>query len=238
VIGAYGFLGSGEFEPWHDEVDRWLLERSRGGGGVLIVPAASAPEGAAVFDAWAAKGLAHYRRLGVPAEVVPIRTRADADRDEAVAMVEEASLVFFSGGNPFALAEVLRGSTWWARLVERLGDGLAFAGCSAGVAFLGELTVDTASMTLSDDLWKPGLAFVTGVRFGLHWDMVDRWFPGATSFIAGSLQPGELLLGIDESTAMVGDGSEWRVVGRAGVHVLRDGSWRHHAAGDTFTLAL
>jgi cyanophycinase len=235
---AFAFLGSGEFEPWHDEVDRWLLERAGGDGSALIIPAASAPEGDGVFDNWAARGLEHYRRLGVPAQVVPIRTRADADRGEVVGMIEDASLVFFSGGNPFALAEALRGSAWWSRVVERLAGGMAFAGCSAGVSFLNDVTVDTTVMRLGNDPWKPGLGYLTDIRFGLHWDMVDRWFPGATSFIEGSLRPGETLVGIDESTAMVGDGTEWWVAGRSGVHVLREGSWAHHRAAEVFTLAL
>ncbi len=153
-------------------------------------------------------------------------------------MVGDASLAFFSGGNPFALAETLRGSRWWSQVVQRLDDGMAFAGCSAGVSFLNEITVDTAAMSLGNDPWRPGLGYLTDIRFGLHWDMVDTWFPGATSFIEGSLRPDEVLVGIDEATAMVGDGTEWWVAGRAGVHVLRDDSWSHHASGGTFTLAL
>jgi cyanophycinase len=235
---SFAFLGSGEFEPWHDEIDRWLLERAGGNGSVLVVPTASAPEGDHVFDDWAAKGLAHYRRLGVPASVAPIRSRSDADREDVVALIDDASVVFFSGGNPFALAEALRGSAWWARVVERLHDGLGFAGCSAGVSFLNDMTVDTTVMTLSADTWKPGLGLVNDVRFGLHWDTVDRWIPGATARIEASLAPGQVLVGIDEETAMVGDGSVWRVVGRAGVHVLRAGTWSHHTPGDAFELML
>jgi cyanophycinase len=235
---SLAFMGSGEFEPWHDEVDRWLLDRAQGDGSVLIVPAASAPEGDDVFDDWGTRGIAHYRRLGVPASVVPIRTRSDADREDVVAQIDGASVVFFSGGNPFALAEALRGSAWWARVVERLDDGLGFAGCSAGVSFLNDKTIDTAEMSFSGDPWKPGLGLVNDVRFGLHWDVVDRWIPGATSFIEASLAPGQVLVGIDEVTAMVGDGARWRVVGRAVVHVLQRGDWMHHAAGDVFELPL
>src|SRR5439155_659137 len=84
----------------HDDIDRALLERSNGDGSVLISPAAAAPEGETVFDTWAGKGLAHYERLGIPARVSPLRTREEAERPDVVAMLDEASLVFFSGGNP------------------------------------------------------------------------------------------------------------------------------------------
>src|SRR5207247_11167709 len=71
AMSVFALLGSGEFEPWTAEVDRWLLERTIGSGRVLILPTASAPEGDAVFNRWGDMGLAHYEELGIPAEVVP-----------------------------------------------------------------------------------------------------------------------------------------------------------------------
>jgi hypothetical protein len=44
-------LGSGEFDPWSEPVERWLLERSSNPDGpVLIFPTASAHEGDSTFD--------------------------------------------------------------------------------------------------------------------------------------------------------------------------------------------
>src|SRR5262245_49941284 len=103
-------LGSGEFEPWTEEVDRWTLERATGDGTVLILPAASAPEGDSVFDMWADMGLKHFGRLRIPAEVVPLKTREDADRPEMAARLSTASLAYFSGGNPAYLATMLLGT--------------------------------------------------------------------------------------------------------------------------------
>jgi cyanophycinase-like exopeptidase len=236
---AFAFLGSGEFEPWSEPVDRWLLDRADGDGRVLILPAASAREGDEVFDSWAEKGLEHYARQGVAAEVVPMKTREDAERPETLAMLQGASVAYFSGGNPFDLAEVLRDTHFCRAMYERLDDGLAFAGCSAGVACLTETTYDTSvGDLLSDEVWKPGLGYVRGALFAPHWDMVDTWFPGAREKIAGSVGPGRTLVAIDEETAMVGDGERWDVLGRSGLHVLRDGEWSHHPAGATVELPL
>ena len=44
-MSLFALLGSGEWQPWTDEVDRWLLERTTGDGTVLVLPTASAPEG-------------------------------------------------------------------------------------------------------------------------------------------------------------------------------------------------
>lgn len=233
---AFAFLGAGEFEPWSEIVDRWVLERSDGDGSVLILPTASAPEGDAVFEEWANKGLAHYRRLGVPAEVVPIKQRDDADRAELSERLRQASAVYFSGGNPYHLATVLRGSAFCRTMLDRLDDGLGYIGCSAGVACLTETTYDTATDLLSRDVWKPGLSYVRRLLFAPHWDTVERWYPGAQAFIAGSVEPGQTLVAIDEETAMVGDGIAWTVLGRSGVHLLRDGDWTHRRAGDAFAL--
>jgi cyanophycinase len=235
---AYAFLGAGEFEPWSEVVDRWVLERAEGDGRVLVLPTASAPEGDDVFDDWAAKGLAHYAGLGVRAEVLPMKTREDAERADLVERVREASVVYFSGGNPYHLATVLRGSAFCRAMVDRLEDGLGFVGCSAGVACLTEVTYDTAGDLLSKDVWKPGLSYVRRLLFAPHWDTVERWFPGAQAFIVASLEAGQTLVAIDEDTAMVGDGGHWEVLGRAAVHLHRDGAWVDHHAGDGFELAL
>jgi cyanophycinase len=236
---AFAFLGAGEFEPWSEVVDRWVLERADGDGRVLILPTASAPEGDEVFAGWARRGLEHYARVGVPAEVVPVKTREDAERPEYVEAVTSASAVYFSGGNPYHLASVLRGSALCRAMMERLDDGLGFVGCSAGVACLTETTYDTAVEDLtSAEVWKPGLSYVRGVLFAPHWDVVETWFPGAQAFIAASVHPGQMLVAIDEGTAMLGDGAAWTVVGRSGVHLLRDGEWTHVHAGDGFELSL
>jgi cyanophycinase-like exopeptidase len=238
VSRTFAFLGSGEFEPWSDPVERWLLERSRNPGGVALVsPAAAAHEGEASFTTWGEKGLEHFRRLGVPAEIMPLRTREDAHRDEVVGRLADASLVYFSGGNPALLAAMIRETPFWSALCGALDDGLPYAGCSAGVACLTELTYDSDAAEL-ERIWKPGLGFARDLLFGPHWDIVDSWVPGASAFIVGSVREGQVFVGLDEETAMVGDGRAWSTRGRGGIHVLRAGAWATYRAGDDFELTL
>ncbi len=234
-----GLLGSGEFEPWSGQVDRWLLGRSRTGGDrVLVLPTASAPEGDDVFGRWASMGLVHYAKLGVAAEVVQIRTRADAEDPAHVARLAAASMVFFSGGNPAYLSATLSGTAFWSALRAAMDEGLAYGGCSAGVACLGDHAIDTAASRFEPDAWKPGLRVFPQVWFGPHWDALDRYRPGLTGFIESSVPPDQVLLAIDEHTAVVGNGRDWEVVGSASAHVRKDAGWTHHAAGSRFMLAL
>jgi cyanophycinase len=235
---ALALLGSGEFQPWTEPVDRWLLERSRNAGGVaLVVPTAAAHEGEASFASWGEKGLPHYARLGVAAEVLQLRTREDAFRDDVVGRLDDASLVFFSGGNPARLADVLRDTPFWRSLVDALDDGLPFGGCSAGVAFLTERTYDSEADDLAS-MWRPGLGFVRRALFGPHWDRVETWMPGAGDEITGSVRDDEVFVGLDEDTAIVGDGRSWSVLGRQRAHVLRAGTWATYEPGLGFVLEL
>ncbi len=233
---AIGWLGSGEFEPWSEPVERWLLERSRNpGGSALVVPTAAAHEGEESFSFWGRKGLEHYAALGIPAQVLPLRTTEDAYRDEVLRCLDDASFVFFSGGNPARLAQVVLGTPFWEALRASVSVGLPYGGCSAGVACLTELTYDSDTQDL-DAVWKPGTGLVRNALFGPHWDIVDMWIPGATDYIVGSVKPGQTFVGMDEDTAMVGDGASWRVIGRQRIHVLADGGWRTYQSGDTFEL--
>lgn len=232
------FLGSGEFDPWSEPVERWLLERSRNPDGpVLILPTASAHEGDSTFDSWGTKGMGHYRELGVPCEVVPLKVREDAHRPEIVERLSEASMVFFSGGNPARLSEVVIDTPFWTALLGAMADGLPYAGCSAGVACLTEVTFDSDSQDM-EKVWAPGLGYVRNALFGPHWDMLDTWIPGATEFIVGSVKPGQVFVALDEDTSMAGDGRSWQVMGRSGIHVLREAEWTHYRPGDAFELEL
>lgn len=233
----WSLLGSGEFQPWSEAVDRWLLGRADGDGSVLILPTAAAPEGQAVFDDWGAKGLQHFGGFGVSAEVLPLKGRADAEDPWLVERLDRASVVYVSGGNPAYLAATLGGTPFWSRLLERLGEGIGYAGCSAGVAVLTERTFDSEQDSL-EDVYRPGLGYFRRAVLAPHWDIVDTWVEGAGEFIVGSVPDGYVFVGLDEDTAMLGDGTEWEVAGKSGIHVLRDGEWATYRNGDRFELAL
>jgi cyanophycinase len=235
----WALLGSGEFEPWTEAVDRRMLSRDGARpGGVLILPTAAAAEGDEVFDRWAAKGLAHYASAGIEAQVVPLKSRDDAQQDDLVDMVDGASMVYFSGGNPADLAAVLLDTPFWRAVLDAMDGGLGYAGCSAGVASLGDMAPDSARATIDAKIWRPGLRVFHRTWFGPHWDALDLHAPGLIGLMESSLPDGSRLIGIDEATAMVGDGTRWDVVGAGGIHVFERGVWTRHAAGETFALAL
>jgi cyanophycinase len=236
-VTSWALLGSGEFEPWSEVADRWLLDRSSGDGRVVILPTASSREGPEVFDGWGRAGLEHFASLGVPAEVLEVRTRDDAERPDLAARIDEASVVYLSGGNPAHLADVLRDTEVWAASLGGLARGMGYAGCSAGVACLTQTTVDSDRDDF-EAIFRPGLGIVRDTFFGPHWDMLDTWVPGAAEFLVSSVTDGHVFVGIDERTAMLGDGERWEVRGHGGVHVRRDGAFTRYDDGDRFDLPL
>lgn len=233
----WSLLGSGEFLPWSEPVDRRLVAEADGDGRVLILPTASAPEGKDVFERWGSLGLAHFSRLDIPAEVLDLRTREDADDPRLLARLDGASAVYFSGGNPAYLSATLSESDFLDSMLKQLDRGMAYAGCSAGVACLNEITFDSDT-TDAEEVFKPGLGLVPRAFFAPHWDIVDTWMPGATEFIVASVPEGSIFIGLDEETAMTGRGSSWEVLGKSGIHVKKDDAWTTYGDGDRFELAL
>jgi cyanophycinase-like exopeptidase len=234
---VFGLMGSGEFLPWAEEVDRWLIDHARTGSDrVLILPAASAPEGDDVFDRWSAMGMEHYTRMDLKPEVVPIKTRDDALREEMAEVFAGAGLIFFSGGNPKHLVETFRDTPAWRGILEAIGAGTAFGGCSAGVAFLGEHAPDSQRPDFGPDRYGGGLAYFTGVEFAPHWDALDVYKPGLQAQVRKAMTPGFLHVLLDEETAMVGDGDLFRVMGRGRITIVAGDEDRLYHAGDTFSL--
>lgn len=221
-------MGSGEFEPWSEEVERAAL------GGrparVAICPTASAREGDEVFERWSRMGLEHYAAMGVDAEVVPLRTRTDAERPEVAAAIDGAGMVFFSGGSPRYLADTIGGTRFWDALGRALDAGTVYAGCSAGAMVASRSPSERPRFGAA---WAAGLGLVPGGSFGAHWDRA-RYIPGLRAFVTHQAGGG-WFAGIDEHTAILGDGAEWRVYGLGGVTFRFDGSTRRIAAGERFS---
>ena len=224
-------LGAGEFLPWSEEAERHVLRLTRRSGSVAILPTASAPEGDVVFDRWGRMGLDHYRQLGLEARIVGLKTREDASRPAVVAAIDDASMVFFSGGNPAYLARTIDGTPFLDALTRALGDGMVFAGCSAGAMVAGARVGTTAGPGFR----SAGLGLTAHVRFGVHWNRVPG-LPGLKRFMTSGSERTDAFVGIDELTAIAGDGARWRVFGSGRVEVRGPDGRSFYSAGDEFSV--
>jgi cyanophycinase len=231
--GPVALVGSGEYLPVMDDVERGLLA---GRPSVWVqLATAAAPEGQGSLARWHGQGAQAADRLGVTQVVVPVVDRVSAD-DEAIAgLVQGAGLVYLSGGNPTFLAETLAGTRTWAAIHAAWQAGAALAGCSAGaMALAGQVA------RIRGPIGHPvtGLGVVPGVVVLPHFDKMAGRVPDVV--LRGLLSThGLMVLGIDEDTAVVGDpgtGEPWRVQGRQSAWVLTPDGRVEHPAGSEITL--
>ena len=223
-------MGSGEFEPWSNEIEAAALDVRP--GPVAVLPTASSAEGDDVFGRWGRMGLEHYAAAGIDARLVRVKTREDADREDLARELEGAAMVFFSGGKPQHLAETIHGTRLWDALLAALDAGTVYAGCSAGALIASQSREQRRERGVRTG-WVYGLGLVPHVSFGVHWDKV-KVIPGLRSVVMSRIPPGSWFVGLDERTAILGDGRRWRVYGVGEVTVRHAGGTEIHEAGATF----
>jgi cyanophycinase len=233
--GPVALVGAGEFLPSMDEIDAELLgslgpARPR----VAIVPTASYPDGEEAFRRWAAMGVEHFGGLGAEVEAVLIRDRSSADDPAHVQAIGEADLVYFSGGKARHLLESLAGSAAEQAMLAAHRRGAALAGCSAGAMVLAGRQADMRRNLLPWPLrWLSGLGIVPGVAVFPHYDAMPEAIAAAMALQAPR---GVAVLGIDESTALVGRHGGWLVHGPGRVTVWHGRRRDRYRAGEPVPL--
>jgi cyanophycinase len=233
MSGIIALVGSGEFTPAMVEVDRGLLAATgRQKPRVAIVPAASWPDGEAVFMRWARMGEEHFRALGATPVPVLIRDQETADDADAAGEISRADLIYMSGGKPGHLLSLLRDSAAGAALREAHARGAVVAGCSAGAMVLGghQIRIGSRGFLRPPIGWDDGLGLVPGVVVMPHYDAIPETLIAPLALAA----PADfLVVGIDENTAAVGRPGAWQVQGRGRVTVWRGSRRERHRAGES-----
>jgi cyanophycinase len=231
--GLITLVGSGEYLPVMEEVDRHLLASLNvPTPHVVCLPTAAGQEGAESVNRWSRMGVEHFNKLGADVAALPIIDKVSADDEQYTFTLENADLIYFSGGNPNYLYETMKGSRAWTALQKAWTRGAVYAGCSAGAMILAERI---PSFRLFGTVKGFG---ILPVKFVLpHFDAIPAMFKPLIAALKSQLKKGEKLLGVDENTALVGFlGGEWKVMGKSQVHVFsRDGN-RTYSNGETFWL--
>jgi len=243
--GALALVGSGEYLPQMDALDRFLLDTLGGPGAarVVVIPTASALE-LGMPERWNTIGVEHFRALGAAVTPVMLLSHDDAHDRAIVEVLRGADLFYFSGGNPEHVIETLRDTPAWSAIEQGHESGAVIAGCSAGAMMLGSYTLSVRSvMRGQPPRWLPALERVPGIVVMPHFDRVaDFVGPDLFRTILASAPSGVTLVGIDEDTALVrstADGQPlgWRVMGRQTVSIVGDGGERMtYRAGDRIHL--
>jgi cyanophycinase len=210
-------------EEKDDDQERAILQeivemiRARGSLLVIVTVATTLPEEVANDY------IRVFRSLGVKRlAVLDIRRRDQAHDPTVLAILKEATALFFTGGDQLRITSQIGDTPLYERMMEIHLEGGLIAGTSAGAAALPETMIfagsNDQSATISAMGMAPGLGVVKGVVIDSHFAERGR-FGRLLGCIAQN--PKNLGIGIDENTAIVIENDRnFRVIGSGAVYVM------------------
>lgn len=196
-------VGSGEYLPEIEAMDRALMARLKEPARVVCLPTAAGLEGDAMVQSWMRRGVEHFERLGAEAAALPIIDMNTAQNPAYAVAIDEANFVYLSGGNPAHLYESLVDTAVWRAILNVHRRGGVVAGCSAGAMILGARIVGPGSN-------RNGFGLLPDTAIIPHFDE----FPGFIGRIVRFFNDKTLtLVGIDGRTALLVDHGVYEVLG-------------------------
>src|SRR3954469_4071256 len=214
--GCLIIIGGGEDKKGDRAILREVARHVRGGKLVLATVASHRPEG--YFDEYQKA----FDDLDV-GELVElyVEERAEAHDREKLSVLDDAAGVFFSGGDQLRITSQI-GDTGIEAKVRAIYDrGGVVAGTSAGASVMSEtmLVKGTSKEThrIGDLNMAPGMGLIRDVIIDQHFAERGR-FGRLLGAVAHN--PRVLGLGIDEDTAAIVEGDEFRVIGSGAVYVV------------------
>jgi cyanophycinase len=234
--GLINLVGSGEYLPVMNDVDRYLLDTLALTGRkprVACLPTAAGREGAASVNRWLSMGVQHFQDLGADVSAVRVINRQTADDPQWEPVLESADLIYFSGGDPSYLYETMQGSCAWKAAQRAWDRGAIYAGCSAGAMILGKRVPSFRLVGTQD-----GFGIVPATYIVPHFDAIPGIWKPIVFGLQRQLGKGERMIGIDENTAVIGRlDEEWQVMGKGKVHIFMRSGKATYSPGDRLRLS-
>jgi len=233
--GLIALVGSGEYLPVMDDVDRHLLNSLNLNGrkpNVVCLPTAAGQEGDGSVNRWSNMGIEHFQRLGADVNALRVIDHQSANNPQWEPLLENADLIYFSGGDPNYLFQTMNGSLAWAAAQRAWERGAVYAGCSAGAMILAKRIPSFRLANTAEGFGTVPAQFVIP-----HFDAIPVMFKPLTFALKRQLKKGERLIGVDEDTALVGRvGGEWQVMGKSKVHVFTREGTKIYENGESLIL--
>jgi cyanophycinase len=222
--------GGAEFGGQMAVPDRRALELAGGfEARISIIPTAAAPDNN--FLRAGNNGVRWFRSLGAThVESLPVIDTASANDHQLAHKVSQSRLIYMLGGFTGYLAETLQGSAVWQAMLEAYQAGAVIAGSSAGAMVMCQYYYDPSKRQVA-----AGLGLLPNTCVLPHHNTFGKgWAAQMTTLL-----PQAVLLGIDERTGMLDDGSQekkrvWNVYGQGSVTLYRQGKATVYKAGTHF----
>jgi len=167
-----------------------------------------------------------FRRLGARSvRVVDVSARSDATDKKLLAVLEQSTGVFFTGGDQLHVTSLIGGSEMDLLLHQLYERGVVIGGTSAGAAMMSNSMFVSGSGEENPRLENlqlgPGVEFVLGGMIDTHFSQRGRH---GRLISAVAQYPHDLGIGIDENTALVVRDGMFEVIGEGAVTVIDAGA--------------
>jgi cyanophycinase len=219
--GRLIIIGGAEKKDPEKKILKEVARQANGGKLVVVTVATEEPE-----EVWK-EYRKIFKEIGVSKiEHLDVRIREEATAKERVRIVENAKVVFFTGGDQLKITSQLGDSAVYQTVEKLYHEGATIAGTSAGASVMSETMLVSGDAEQSHQIGKmlamaPGLGLIRNI-------IVDQHFAerGRLGRLLGAIaqNPKHLGMGLDENTAVIVHGQEsLEVIGQGAVYVL-DGS--------------
>ncbi len=190
---------------------------------LVIVPTAIADEYLMV-DGAIDRMMEPFKKTGFTnIKIVHTRNPEEANLDEFIRPIQEATAVYFMGGRQWRIADGFLGTKAHDEFFKLLDRGGVIAGSSAGASIQGSYLVrgDTKTNVVMMGDHEEGLGFLKNTAIDQHLLKLNRQFD---IFEILRAKPELLGLGLDEDTGIIVQGDTFTVIGESFVAVY-DGTF-------------
>jgi len=145
-----------------------------------------------------------FKEIGIEkTNILDIRETKEADTPENFKMIEEADIIFFTGGDQVKLVNVLNNTKLISLITERFYNGVTIAGTSAGAAAASNPMIfdgDTQGLQKGTVNAGPGFGFIKNITIDTHFVARGRIGRLTQFLIYQNIKRG---IGIGENTAVI-----------------------------------
>lgn len=192
---------------------------SRVGSGRLVVTTVASGEPEEMWSTYERL----FRNMGVRhVHHLDVRSREDALEEKQIRVLDDASVVFFTGGDQLKVTSQIGDTPCYERIRGIYEGGGTIAGTSAGASVMSETMMvsgdgDSSHRIGAELMMAPGLGIVSGVLIDQHF--AERGRIGRLLGVVAQ-NPRIVGLGIDENTAAIISRKRLTVLGAGAVYVI------------------
>ncbi len=163
-----------------------------------------------------------FERLGAEdVRVIDTQYREDASKSEYLEIIQNATGVFFTGGDQARIISLIKDSELDQAIHKRYAEGIVVGGTSAGAAMMPDVMIiegeSETNPRVDTVALGPGMAFLPGIVVDQHFSQRGRL---GRLLSALTQQPAVLGIGIDENTSVLVQNNQFTVIGAGAVTVV------------------